>query len=59
MAYIITLFLHILAASFWIGGMLFLPLVLLPGIKDKPDRVELLYKTGIKFCSGQQRKPGG
>lgn len=29
--------------------MLFLPLVLLPNIKNHPDRITLLYKTGIKF----------
>ena len=29
--------------------MLFLPLVLLPGIKDHPDRKKLLLVTGLKF----------
>jgi len=29
--------------------MLFLPLVLLPGIKDHPDRKKLLLATGLKF----------
>lgn len=29
--------------------MLFLPLVLLPGIKDNPDRRNLLMVTGLKF----------
>jgi len=29
--------------------MLFLPLVLLPSIKKHPDRILLLYKTGVKF----------
>jgi len=29
--------------------MLFLPLVLLPSIKNHPDRIALLYKTGVKF----------
>lgn len=29
--------------------MLFLPLVLLPGIKDHPDRKKLLMATGLKF----------
>lgn len=47
--YIISVFLHIICAAFWIGGMLFLPLVLLPNIKNHPDRITLLYKTGIKF----------
>jgi putative copper export protein len=47
--YLISVWLHIICAAFWIGGMLFLPLVLLPGIKQHPDRVALLYKTGITF----------
>lgn len=47
--YIFSIFLHVVFASFWIGGMLFLPLVLLPSIKDHPDRTLLLYKTGIRF----------
>lgn len=47
--YHISVWLHIIGVSFWIGGMLFLPLVLLPGIKDHPDRSNLLLVTGIKF----------
>ena len=47
--YYISVWLHIVAAAFWIGGMLFLPLVLLPGIKNNPDRRNLLMATGLKF----------
>ena len=47
--YYITVWLHIIGGAFWIGGMLFLPLVLLPGIKDHPDRKKLLMATGLKF----------
>lgn len=47
--YIISVFLHVFFAAFWIGGMLFLPLILLPGIKSNPERTKLLYDTGIKF----------
>lgn len=47
--YYISVWLHIVGAAFWIGGMLFLPLVLLPGIKDNPDRRNLLMVTGLKF----------
>ena len=47
--YHISVWLHIIGAAFWIGGMLFLPLVLLPGIKDHPDRKKLLLATGLKF----------
>jgi len=48
-AYLISVFLHIVFATFWVGGMLFLPLVLLPSIKNNLERVQLLYDTGIKF----------
>ncbi|HEV8271754.1 MAG TPA: DUF4149 domain-containing protein [Chitinophagaceae bacterium] len=47
--YYVSVWLHILGASFWIGGMLFLPFVLLPGIKNNPDRKNLLMATGLKF----------
>jgi len=47
--YYVSVWLHIVAGAFWIGGMLFLPLVLLPGIKDHPDRKNLLMATGLKF----------
>lgn len=47
--YLISVFVHVVLAAFWIGGMLFLPLVILPGIKHSPDRISILYKTGIKF----------
>lgn len=47
--YYISVWLHIVGAAFWIGGMLFLPLVLLPGIKNNPDRKSLLMATGLKF----------
>lgn len=47
--YLVSVFVHIVFAAFWIGGMLFLPLVILPGIKQHPDRITILYKTGITF----------
>lgn len=47
--YLVLVFVHIVFAAFWIGGMLFLPLVVLPGIKNNPDRIAILYKTGITF----------
>ena len=46
---LISVFVHVVCAAFWIGGMLFIPLVLVPGIKKQPNRVLLLQKTGIKF----------
>jgi len=47
--YYITVWLHIIGGTFWIGGLLFLPLVLLPGIKDHPDRKKLLLSIALKF----------
>jgi putative copper resistance protein D len=47
--YHISVWLHIIGVSFWIGGMLFLPVVLLPAIKNHPDRKNLLMETGLKF----------
>lgn len=47
--YYISVWLHIICAAFWIGGMLFLPLVLLPGIKNNPERRQVLMLTGLKF----------
>ncbi len=47
--YLISVFIHVLCGAFWIGGMLFLPLVILPGIKHHPDRISILYKSGIKY----------
>ena len=47
--YYISVWLHIVGAAFWIGGMLFLPLVLLPGIKAHPDRRNLLMATGLRL----------
>lgn len=49
MWYLISVFTHIILAAFWIGGMLFLPLVILPGIRQHPDRIAILYNTGISF----------
>lgn len=47
--YYISVFFHILFAAFWIGSMLTLPLVLLPTIKNHPDRIKILYASGLKL----------
>jgi putative copper export protein len=47
--YYICVWLHVIGVSFWIGSMLFLPLVLLPGIKNNADRANLMLVTGLKF----------
>lgn len=48
-AYHLSVFVHVVCAAIWIGGMVSLPLVLLPSLKDHPDRIALLYKTGIRL----------
>lgn len=47
--YYISVWLHIIGVSFWIGSMLFLPLALLPAIKNNPGKANLMMETGIKF----------
>ena len=47
--YYTSVFFHLLFATLWIGGMLFLPLVLLPAIKKHPDKIKLILATGLKF----------
>lgn len=47
--YIISIYLHVVFAAFWIGGMLFLPLVLMPALRNNTEKVALLYKTGVRF----------
>lgn len=47
--YYISVFIHIICAAFWIGGMLFLPLVMLPALKNTSYRIDVLYNTGVKF----------
>ncbi|HEV8283461.1 MAG TPA: hypothetical protein VGQ09_04085 [Chitinophagaceae bacterium] len=47
--YHISVWLHIVGGAFWIGGMLFLSLVLLPAIKNDTDRSQLLMAIGLKF----------
>ncbi len=45
-------FLHVLAAVTWIGGMIFIVLVLVPvvrGLGDAPLRARLVQATGARF----------
>ncbi|NPA80421.1 MAG: hypothetical protein GXO29_05180 [Thermotogae bacterium] len=50
--YILSVYTHILMATFWIGGMLFLSFVLLPAIR-KPQYLHLyhrlVHETGVNF----------
>ncbi|MEZ5008171.1 MAG: CopD family protein [Chitinophagales bacterium] len=48
-AYYISVFMHVVFAAFWIGSMLTLPLVILPSLKNHPERVKLLYASGLKL----------
>ena len=47
--YYISIFIHIIAASIWLGGMVFFALVLIPAIKNHPEKALLIHNTGIKF----------
>lgn len=47
--WLISVFLHILGACFWIGGMMFLVVVLLPAIRNHPDKARLIQEAGLKF----------
>ncbi len=43
------LWLHVVLATFWVGGMIFLSLVIAPYIKDKPFRDETFQEVGKRF----------
>lgn len=48
----VALLLHILAAVVWIGGMVFLGVVLIPALRGAalgPERVQLVHRTGVRF----------
>ena len=47
--YILSIFLHIVAACLWLGGMLFLILAFIPGIKNHPDKINLIAQVSLKF----------
>ena len=45
----VVLFIHIVLASLWVGGMLFLVLVLAPYIRKLPLRDEAFQEVGRRF----------
>ena len=47
--YTLSVFLHIVSACLWVGGMLFLILVFIPGIKKHPDKVNIIANVSLKF----------
>ena len=48
-AYTASVLLHILAATFWLGGMLFLAIVVVPALRGAPERARLLERMGKLF----------
>lgn len=47
--YVISVFFHIVSACLWLGGMLFLILAFIPGIKNHPDKVDLIANVSLKY----------
>ncbi len=47
--YVLSVFIHIVSACIWLGGMLFLILAFIPGIKNHPDKVDLIASVSLKF----------
>lgn len=50
--YLISVWLHILGAIVWIGGMVFLGVVIVPILREAPFeqvRSAMLYRIGLKF----------
>jgi len=49
--YLLSVWVHILAATVWIGGMLFLVLVVVPWLRKgaRPDAAVFLRETGERF----------
>lgn len=46
---LLSVFVHILAATIWLGGMFFMLLVIVPAFRNNPDRVALFSAVGRKF----------
>lgn len=50
--YLISVWLHLLGAIVWIGGMVFLGAVIVPILREEPFervRTAMLYRIGLKF----------
>lgn len=47
--YILSVFVHVISACAWLGGMLFLILAFIPGVKNHPDKVDLIFAVSLKY----------
>lgn len=49
--YLVSVWLHVLAATAWLGGMFFLMLVVLPWLRrgDRATAAKLLAETGVRY----------
>lgn len=45
----LSLYFHIILIAVWIGGLFSLPLMVLPALREKPYRREVVINTGIAF----------
>ena len=45
----LLIWLHVVLASFWVGGMIFLSLVVAPFIRSRPYRNEVFQEVGRRF----------
>jgi uncharacterized membrane protein len=49
--YIVSVWLHVIAATAWLGGMLFLSVVLVPALSGHPQRGALILVAARRFRS--------
>lgn len=51
MFWMVVIWIHVIAAMFWIGGMLFFAMVLVPSLSGLPtgQRRELMSRIGLRF----------